>query len=169
MKNILKLVAVIGVAFALAGCGERRWAQEPMVEGNFDPELSEYMNKNLPKIDVVQGEKVYMDIHPMDSEENNYVIRVFVDGEIRYGNYVNKAAMAPRAGVNIFSNDPKDGIYHSSMEGVIIEYSEAEGYKIQHGKYTGYAYEHDIAAYISSMLIDRQHLYAREAKNFDFN
>jgi hypothetical protein len=158
MKNVLKLVAVIGVAFALAGCGERSWKNEPMVEANFDPELSEYMNKNLPKIDVVQGEKVYMDIHPMDSEENKYVIRVFVDGEIRYGTKVNALAMAPKAGVA-----------HSDMEGLVIEYSDAEGYKIQHGKSTVYAYEQDIAAYISDMLINHRGLYFREAKSVTLN
>ncbi len=158
MKNILKLVAVMSVAFALAGCGERKWSEEPLVEGNFDPELSEYMNKNLPKIDVVQGEKLYMDIHPMDSEPNAHVLRVFVDGEIRYCTSVDKTAMAPKAGVR-----------HSSLEGVVIEYSNADGYKIQPGKYTGYNAKQEISAYISDMLIDRRGMYSREAAHVEFN
>jgi hypothetical protein len=143
MKNVLKLVAVIGVAFALAGC-DKRWSEEPLVEGNFDPELSEYMNKNLPAIKIEQGEKIYLDVQDSGKSREDtgrYVVRVFVDGEPREISYFNKKT-SPRG----------SGVTYGSMEGAVIEYSDADGYKIQPGEYTWD--ERDISRFIRSALID---------------
>ncbi len=140
MKNILKLVAVIGVAFALVGC-ERNWVDVPMSEGKFDPEMSAYMNKNLPPIKVPKGEKLYFDAHQMDHSPNATVFRAFVDGELRY--LATRGKGGKIAGLRC---DP------AGLKGSIIEYSDAEGYKVQPGK--GCGTTEDMASFILGGLIN---------------
>ncbi len=144
MKNILKLVAVIGVAFALAGC-ERSWKDVPMSEGKFDPEVSAYMNENLPAIKVPKGEKFYFDAHQMDHSPNATVFRAFVDGELRY--------LSTQGNGGKFEGlrcDP------AGLKGTIIEYSDAEGYKVQPGE--GCWATEDIASFIRVGLINSSNI-----------
>ena len=140
MKNILKLVAVMSVAFALAGC-ERDWANVPMYEGKFDAEMSAYMNENLPPIKVPKGEKLYFDAHVMDHSPNATVYRAFVDGELRYLETIGKGG-----NIKGLSCDP------AFLSGAIIEYSDAEGYKVQPGD--GCWSTEDMASFIRGGLIN---------------
>lgn len=135
MKIVMKMIAVLGMAAVMTGCGTN-WDTEPPVKGTWDEAAGNYMNSHLPPFKVQDGRTFHLEVIKLP-DINEVVMRVFVDGKMRL--YHNDFSFTKY-------NAMTHGIGHAA--GSVVEWSPEYGYRVQLGDAT----EESITNLISEII-----------------